>query len=148
VIQSPDSQVKWKFTGLYGHPEVNKRHETWSLLKKLARLDPLPWLCVGDFNEVLTQTEKWGGRGRLDKQMVDFQQALEYCELFDMGYRGPKYTWSNCQESQFFIKEMLDRGVANNGWYELFPEAEVLVETTSTSDHATFTGEDDEAPKR
>jgi ribonuclease HI len=70
--------------------------------------------------------------------MKEFQMALEQCELFDMGYRGPKFTWSNCQESQTFIKERLDRGVANHDWYELYPDAEVIVEVSTTSDHAVL----------
>jgi hypothetical protein len=62
--------------------------------------------------------------------------ALEYCDLFNMGYKGPKYTWSNCQRSKLSLKRGFDRGVANQGWYELYPVAEVLVEASTTSDHA------------
>jgi hypothetical protein len=68
--------------------------------------------------------------------MQKYQMALEYCDLFNMGYKGPKYTWSNYQENQTFIKERFDRGAANQGWYELYPVAEVLVEASTTSDHA------------
>ena len=115
IIQTLDLQTKWKFTGFYGHLEAIKRQEAWNLLKLLACLSPTPWLCIRDFNKVLTQSEKWGGGGRQDKQMREYQIALEYCDLFDIGYRGPKYTWSNYQENQTFIKERLDRGVANQG---------------------------------
>lgn len=59
------------------------------------------------------------------------------CELSDLGYKGPKFTWSNCQDSQTFIKERLDRGVANSGWCDLYPVAELIVEAT-TSDHAVL----------
>lgn len=36
VITTPYSDVQWKFTGFYGHPEAAKRHESWTLLKYLA----------------------------------------------------------------------------------------------------------------
>ncbi|XP_059446456.1 2-oxoglutarate-dependent dioxygenase 19-like [Corylus avellana] len=70
--------------------------------------------------------------------MRDFQLALEYCDLSDLGYRGPKFTWINCREDQAFIKECLDRGFANPSWREFFPETEIYVEAVTTSDHAVL----------
>lgn len=56
-----------------------------------------------------------------------------------MSFRGPKYTWSNCRESREYIKECLDRGVANVAWCEIFPSAEILVEGQTNLDHAMLT---------
>ncbi|XP_059431636.1 uncharacterized protein LOC132165159 [Corylus avellana] len=138
IIQSPNSNVQWKLTGFYGHPEVTKRHEAWELLKVLSRLPPTPWICIGDFNEVISNAEKWGGSSRSSNHMRLFQVALEDCELSDLGFRGPKYTWSNCRDGSEFIKERLDRGVANVAWRELFPDVEVRVEVSTNSDHAVL----------
>jgi hypothetical protein len=63
VICTQPNSIPWKFTGFYGQPDVARRRETWSLLKILAQFNPLPWVCVGDFNEILTPSEKWGGGG-------------------------------------------------------------------------------------
>lgn len=68
--------------------------------------------------------------------MVAFRQVLENCELSDLGFRGSKYTWSNCWDSLEFTKEMLDQRVANSIWRGLFPEVEVVVENIICSDHA------------
>jgi ribonuclease HI len=136
VIKNLSGGAPWKFTGFYGHPDVSKRVEAWALIKHLAQLDPIPWVCIGDFNEVLTTSEKLGGSGRANSQMVAFRQTLEFCELTDLGYRGPKFTWSNCQEGSNFIKERLDRGVANAEWRDLFPNSAILVEAILCSDHA------------
>lgn len=51
----------WRFTGFYGHPDTSKRDETWALLQSLGRSNHLPWLCVGDFNEITSQFEKVKG---------------------------------------------------------------------------------------
>lgn len=83
----------------------------------------------------MERSEKWGGGGRSNSQMTAFRQALENCELADLGYRSPKFTWSNSRDSLKFKKERLDRGVANSEWRGLFPEMEVVVETTLCSDH-------------
>ena len=42
----------WRITGFYGKPEEQLRHETWSLLKHLKTRSS-PWLCIGDYNEIL-----------------------------------------------------------------------------------------------
>ena len=42
----------WRLTGFYGHHETSKREETWTLLRSLGQSNHLPWLCVGDFNEI------------------------------------------------------------------------------------------------
>lgn len=95
-------------------------------------------MVLGDFNEVLVASKKWGGGVRSQRLMRDFQRALEECDLVDLGYRGSKFTWSNCQENEEFIKERLGRGVANNGWRNIFPAAEVFVKASINSDHASL----------
>ena len=102
---TPLSTHKWKFTGFYGQPDVARRHEGWDILKHLANFNPEPWLCIGDFNEVLYMSEKWGGGRRSNSQMRNFQIAMEYCDFSDLGFKGPKFTWSNCRGEKDFIKE-------------------------------------------
>ena len=80
-----------KFTGFYGHLDVTKRQESWELLKVLNNFSPTPWVCIGDFNEIISNAEKWGGNNRSSSQMRRFQLASEECELSDLGFRGPKY---------------------------------------------------------
>ena len=45
----------WRFTGVYGFPQTEAKHRTWTLLKDLRLQDNInvPWLCAGDFNEFL-----------------------------------------------------------------------------------------------
>ncbi|XP_059434865.1 uncharacterized protein LOC132167846 [Corylus avellana] len=135
VIKISERDTPWKFTGFYGHPQVAKREEAWALLQYLAHLAPSPWVCIGDFNEIVESLEKLGGAGRANSQMLAFRRALENCELSDLGFRGPKFTWSNCREEDEFTKERLDKGVANSEWRSLFPEMEVVVEVSICSDH-------------
>ncbi|KAL0454948.1 UNVERIFIED_CONTAM: hypothetical protein Slati_0834000 [Sesamum latifolium] len=59
VSLNGDSQ-NWRFTGFYGHPDTASRKGTWDLLRKLSRCATRPWLCAGDYNEILSQNEKEG----------------------------------------------------------------------------------------
>ncbi|XP_059436723.1 uncharacterized protein LOC132169761 [Corylus avellana] len=126
----------WKFTRFYGHPDLSKRGESWSLLRYIARMEPGPWVCIGDFNEIISLDEKFGGSGRQRSLMEAFQRALEDCELSDLGYRGPKYTWSNCREGTDVTKERLDRAVANREWCDNFHDAELVIGAAAWSDHS------------
>jgi hypothetical protein len=85
----------WRFTGIYGEPKVEERAKTWRLLRTLKHQNDKPWLCVGDFNEILFAWEKEGGVPKPQAQMDNFKMALEDCGLRDLGYVGDTFTWRN-----------------------------------------------------
>jgi len=45
---------QWRVTGFYGEPRRERRKESWFLLRFLRAQSSAPWLCLGDFNEVLS----------------------------------------------------------------------------------------------
>ena len=49
-------------------------------------------MCLGDFNEIINLSEKWGGNEHHQNLMESFQSALEDCALLDLGFQGPKFT--------------------------------------------------------
>ena len=56
----------------------------WSLHKKFS----VPWIYVGDFNELLKSHEKLGSRLRPYGQMEKFREVLDEWGLFDLGFSG------------------------------------------------------------
>ena len=48
-----DQVGSWRFTGFYGCPERNRRNESWAMLKNLSKISQLPWILLGDFNDIL-----------------------------------------------------------------------------------------------
>jgi hypothetical protein len=135
VVKSEGRGMEWKLTCFYGHPEVAKRRESWALLKHLSLIDPIPWLCVGDYNEILNLSEQKGAVSKTRGQMEDFQKAFEECRLCDLGFSGPKFTWSNGRDGEAFTQERLDRAAANTEWCEYFTEVNVAVLARRSSDH-------------
>jgi hypothetical protein len=136
IIKNSVGGQPWKFTAFYGHPDAKRRGEAWNLLKHLKNFQPQPWMCVGDFNEILMMSEKAGGGRRATGQMEAFKMTLTDCELDDLGATGPFYTWNNGREGDDFIQERLDRVVASPDWCEMFQGSKVVVEASLTSDHA------------
>lgn len=58
------------------------------MLHHLSHFQPIPWLCVGDFNEIVDLLEKKGAVSRAKGQMEDFQYALMDYRLHDLGLTG------------------------------------------------------------
>ena len=82
----------WRFTGFYGEPETYRRSKAWSKLRSLNSRMNIPWICGGDFNEIVRKEEKWGRIPRDHNQMQLFRDVIDECQFMDMGYVGPKFT--------------------------------------------------------
>ena len=48
----------WRFMGIYENSNPSQRRFTWELLRKVHGLAQGPWLCGGDFNEIIYNFEK------------------------------------------------------------------------------------------
>ena len=57
-------------------------------IMSLKNLGSLPWLCVGDFNEITQQAEKQGGRSWPHHQMQAFRDILDKCGFMDLDFVG------------------------------------------------------------
>ena len=51
----------WRFTGFYGESETHRRSEAWSKLRSLNSRMNIPWICGGDFNEIVRKEENGVG---------------------------------------------------------------------------------------
>ena len=135
VIINKNTDLAWRFTGFYGEPETQRRHESWNLLRRLHRKFQIPWLCAGDFNELLRSDEKMGGNRRSHNQMQLFREAVDACSFLDLGFSGPKFTWSKHYASGQSIWERLDRAFCTNDWLQMFAGTRVFHLSSTTSDH-------------
>ena len=71
------------------------REDSWTILRHLATQTSLPWVCLGDFNEITRLEEKLGGVPHAENQMQFFRECLDFCGLKDLGYSGLPFTWCN-----------------------------------------------------
>ena len=135
AVINKDTEAAWLFTGFYGEPESHRRHESWDLLHNLHSQNSLAFLCAGDFNEILKQSEKLGGRMRPLGQMQLFRDILDECGLMDIGFKGSPFTWSKHYNNGVSIWERLDRVMVSYDWFSKFPGARVHHVDSTTSDH-------------
>ena len=92
TIKGTNGGSMWSLTGFYGHLNTEKRHEAWNLLRHLSSLASGPWVCVGDFNEIVEAKEQFGGLRRAKGSMEAFKETLAFCGLNDLGANGPFFT--------------------------------------------------------
>jgi hypothetical protein len=132
---------KWRFTGFYGVSKRSQRKESWRLLRFLRNASDLPWLCAGDFNEVLSDQEQFGGNDREEWMMEGFREVVQYCGFTDLGFSGAPFTWDNRRDGVHNIKVRLDRALADEKWLDLFGDSVVSHVQTTVSDHCAIKGE-------
>ena len=58
IVIDPKAGFKWRMTGFYENLETSSRKESWSFLRFLNSQYQMPWMCLGDFNEIVSATEK------------------------------------------------------------------------------------------
>ena len=63
-----------------------------------------------------------------------FASTMDMCQLIDLGFNGPKFTWTNKRKSKSILKR-LDRGWADSEWIQSFPNANLWYLPRITSDH-------------
>ncbi|XP_074315649.1 uncharacterized protein LOC141651854 [Silene latifolia] len=129
------SEDTWRLTGFYGWADNEEKDLSWQLLRDLRGLSTLPWLIIGDFNQILYDHEKKGGVPRAQGDMDKFRFTLDDCGLVDISYSGETFTWWNKRSEPNDIFERLDRGVASLDWLEKFPGLTLCHLERDRSDH-------------
>ncbi|MFQ6621918.1 hypothetical protein Gotur_002273, partial [Gossypium turneri] len=77
---------------VYGSPNRMKRKALLETLKEAVPFDLTPWMLVGDFNTILSESDKkvtvlYGDTVFI---LVNF---FESKDLHDLGCRGPSFSW-------------------------------------------------------
>ncbi|XP_030942467.1 uncharacterized protein LOC115967498 [Quercus lobata] len=135
MIQVRSQSFTWLISAIYASPRFEERCMLWNNLRMLANMHDLPWALMGDFNEVLSANEKYGGNPICQRRVRAIRECMNDCSMMDLGFTGPKYTWTNKRELGNLIQCRLDRCWINPGWKELYPEANVTHLARINSDH-------------
>ncbi|KAI5327441.1 hypothetical protein L3X38_026837 [Prunus dulcis] len=88
VFATIPNGFSFRFTEFYVHLEPSQRHHSWELLRRLSYGNLRPWICIGDFNEVVYEWEKSGGRDRSRLTMDAFKDVFNNCALCEVSMRA------------------------------------------------------------
>ena len=135
TVKVRSSDFTWLIFAIYASPRLVERRILWENLKIVAHLYNLPWLMLGDFNEVLYGEDKFVGNQVNLNIALEFKGCLDECNMLDLGFVGPKFTWTNHRPIFNLILERIDRCFANPVWRLLYPEVIVAHLPRTFSDH-------------
>ena len=129
------SNLSWIFFAIYASPRNEDRCVLWNNLTKVTELHNKLWVMAGNFNEPLLDEDKFGGMGVNVNRSLAFKDCLDSCNMVDMGFAGPRYTWTNKRDISNLILERIDRYFMNPVWCVLYPNAKVTHLPRCHSDH-------------
>lgn len=81
--------------GFYGFAASEMHSQSWALLNRLCGCPNTPWLVGGDFNSILANDEKVGGRPKSQSDIDNFRRVVDSCGMLDLGFVGDPFTWCN-----------------------------------------------------
>lgn len=94
-------RCSWFMTLVYGPPTLSNCSIFWDDLNRIGAIVTEPWLIVGDFNAVLEQKDKKGGRMVASSSYGGFKGMIDDNGLIDFGFIGHPFTWNNKRKGQY-----------------------------------------------
>lgn len=80
---------------------------------------------LGDFDEILSNLEKYGGNLISEYHLAEFRHVIEEFNLCNLDFRGNIFIWNNGREGDGLMCERLDRCLASLEWRGLFPSTQL-----------------------
>lgn len=99
-------------TFVYGDPVVEYHGNVWKRMLRLNGDRDGPWLLLGDFNEIISNEEKKGGRIRADSSFLQFRNMLASCGMIYFPFVENSLSWAGRTRAER-VQCRLGRAVGN-----------------------------------
>ncbi|CAI0537490.1 unnamed protein product, partial [Linum tenue] len=127
LVEVPRASA-WILLAIYASPRPVERQNLWEELVGFSDASSLPWLLIGDFNEISSSAEKLGGTNVPPRRLFPLARNINNCGLV-------YFTWCRRDSRYGILQKRLDRGVFNTDWRLQFPEASITHLPRVKSDH-------------
>lgn len=91
-IEVRPSNISWLFSSIYASTKVANRNDLWNNIEGIYNNYKGPWLLGGDFNNIFSTNDKFGGRSINNRRSSRLWSSINHCNLFDLGFKDCKYT--------------------------------------------------------
>ena len=132
LFKMVEGGLLWMFSGVYGPVERNLKEIFWEELGSIRGWWEGPWCLGGDFNEVLSPSERARG-GQYTPPMKRFAEIVNELGLRDLPLQGGLYTWSGGRNGR--SKSRLDRFLVSSDWESQFSNVAQRSLPRPISDH-------------
>ncbi|XP_031124210.1 uncharacterized protein LOC116026924 [Ipomoea triloba] len=108
-----ESNRKWNLACVYGSPSLHLRNRLWENLGRVQGSIEGPWMAIGDFNSITCAEEVSNPDTFAANRCTKFKAWLDREGMVDIGFSGPKFTWTRGKNSEHFRGARLDRAVCS-----------------------------------
>lgn len=109
----------FRLSFVYGFHSIVTRRTLWSNLIEFGAACSIPWLIMGDFNNVLRTDERCNGADVTPYETRDFADCCLTAGLTDLRSIGCHYTWTkNSVGGISSVWSKLDRAMVNELWQQ------------------------------
>ena len=134
LVHDPNCNKNCIVSGVYGPAKETDKDAFWDHLINLNSVFDLPWLIIGDFNELESANEKRGGRPVSLRRIGRLPQFLRASQCESVSVQGYPFSWKQRIHGTW-IYERLDRGLARSDFRTLYPNIGVRHGAFTFSDH-------------
>ena len=131
-LRNVENGVVWVFIGVCGPFTRVERECLWEEIGAIRGIWEGPWCLGGDFNIILSQSER-SKQGRITSAMRRFAQVVDELGLVDLQLQGGSFTWSGGLNNQ--SRARLDRFLVTPYWLDQFSRVVQRRLPRPTSDH-------------
>lgn len=85
---------------------------------------------IGDFNNILSNAEKWGCNDHLNRRISGFRNAVIDDSLTNIKLEGYPYNRSKGLQTDKTVEECLDMAMARTEWLQIFPNHKFITIAT------------------
>ncbi|XP_050365473.1 uncharacterized protein LOC126784002 [Argentina anserina] len=135
LITDPAIGQEFRVTWMYGPPYYEEKQEFWSKWYSSDQRNNIPWLVVGDLNEMMCSDEKDGGAAWIPSRHKFLGNFVDSNGLMDIGFKGQNFTWERKENGTVVLQERLDRALINNDWLLRWPDTNLTHLSRLGSDH-------------
>lgn len=96
----------------------------------------VPWIAVSDLNAVLNIDEVSNTNSLNQRKHAGFQEWIDAHNLIDLGFTGPRFTWTKGNATNTFKVTKLDRALCDPVWRTKFDKAKAIHLPKLCSDHS------------
>ncbi|XP_021767614.1 uncharacterized protein LOC110732003 [Chenopodium quinoa] len=134
LLTTKDLQTQIFITFVYGLHTVQDRLPLWAGLRQLTGFSGA-WLCVGDFNSILSCEDRINGAMVTNYETKDFQNLIDDLALSEIKSKGSFFSWCNKAHNGSRTYSRIDRGIVNQDWIDAYGHVEAIYLPPSLSDH-------------
>ncbi|CAL1353204.1 unnamed protein product [Linum trigynum] len=133
---SSASAQPWILTAVYASPRHNLQRFLWNSIFGSSEEIELPWLLTGDFNTIKDPSEQAGpATPDIYRRCKRFSDRISQAKLIDLGFSGPRFTWTRGDTPSSDKASCIDRSLCNAAWNAVFPDSTVNHLPQLHSDH-------------